>query len=230
MGFFNSSEKHTTPTSSIEHAQNYPGATEGQFDDDLHVQCPAHTTERKLVTRIDLRVIPFLCILYLLAFLDRVNIANANVFGLTTELGLVGNQYNTALVIFFVPYILLEIPSNILLKKFAERMAVSQHVLLRIRHHHARSSQELLWSAGLPILPWCVRDRHVPWLLLSHRHVLSTTRSAEAIFVLLQLYNISRRFWWSSSCCNWQDEWTSRLLWLAMGELMTYPMSETNKW
>ncbi|KAF2692098.1 MFS general substrate transporter [Lentithecium fluviatile CBS 122367] len=90
------------------------------------VACPAHTTESKLVTRIDLHVIPFLCIMYLLAFLDRVNIANANVFGLSTELGIVdGNKYNTALVIFFVPYILFEIPSNILLKKFKPRVWLS---------------------------------------------------------------------------------------------------------
>jgi hypothetical protein len=41
--------------------------------------------------------------MYLLAFLDRVNIANANVFGLSKELDLVeGNRYNIALVIFFV--------------------------------------------------------------------------------------------------------------------------------
>lgn len=49
---------------------------------------------------------------------DRVNIANANVFHLSEELGLEDHQYNTALVIFFVPYCLFEIPSNILLKKF----------------------------------------------------------------------------------------------------------------
>jgi hypothetical protein len=30
------------------------------------VACPAHTTETKLVTKIDLHVIPFLCIMYLL--------------------------------------------------------------------------------------------------------------------------------------------------------------------
>lgn len=90
-----------------------------EYDDDLHVECPPHTTERKLTAKIDLHVVPFLCILYLLAFLDRVNIANANVFGMSTELGLNGNKYNTALVIFFVPYILFEIPSNVLLKKFS---------------------------------------------------------------------------------------------------------------
>lgn len=89
------------------------------------VVCPAHTTERKLVTKIDLHVVPFLCIMYLLAFLDRVNIANANVFGLSKELNLVKTQYNNALVIFFVPYILLEIPSNIILKKLKPRVWLS---------------------------------------------------------------------------------------------------------
>jgi len=90
------------------------------------VQCPAHTTEAKLVARIDLHVIPFLCIMYLLAFLDRVNIANANVFGLSEELDLLGgDRYNNALVIFFVPYILFEIPSNVVLKYLKPRVWLS---------------------------------------------------------------------------------------------------------
>jgi MFS family permease len=85
--------------------------------DELHIPYLSHTTERALVTKIDFRVVPFLCILYVLAFLDRVNIANARSFGLATDLGLTGVQYNTALTIFFVPYVVFEIPSNILMKK-----------------------------------------------------------------------------------------------------------------
>jgi hypothetical protein len=42
-----------------------------------------------------------------------VNIANAKVFGLSQDLKLTGNRYNVALVIFFVPYILFEVPSNV---------------------------------------------------------------------------------------------------------------------
>ena len=49
---------------------------------------------------------------------DRVNISNAKIYGLVEELELTGDKFNTALVIFFVPYIICEIPSNILLKKF----------------------------------------------------------------------------------------------------------------
>ena len=38
-------------------------------DDDGAVVCPPHTTERRLLTKIDFRVVPFLCIMYTLAFL-----------------------------------------------------------------------------------------------------------------------------------------------------------------
>lgn len=48
---------------------------------------------------------------------DRVNIGNASVFGLQTELRLKSVEYNTALTIFFIPYVVFEIPSNILLRK-----------------------------------------------------------------------------------------------------------------
>jgi hypothetical protein len=43
----------------------------GVQHDELGVVCPSSTTERKLMAKIDLRVIPVLSILYLLAFLDR---------------------------------------------------------------------------------------------------------------------------------------------------------------
>lgn len=50
--------------------------------------------------------------------LRSVNISNAAILGLKKELNIeTGTKYNTALTIFFVPYIVCEIPSNILLKK-----------------------------------------------------------------------------------------------------------------
>lgn len=67
---------------------------------------------------------------------DRVNIANAKVFDLAKDLHLEepGNpdstKYNTALVIFFVPYCLFEIPSNILLKKFKPHVWLSINMFL----------------------------------------------------------------------------------------------------
>lgn len=76
---------------------------------------------RKLMWKCDWIIVPPICLLYLLAFLDRVNIGNANVYGLAKDLKLQGSQYNTALTIFFVPYILAEVPSNYFLKKTRPR-------------------------------------------------------------------------------------------------------------
>jgi MFS family permease len=70
-------------------------------------------------------VIPVLSVLYLMAFLDRTNIGNASIFKLREDLKLGGLEYNTALVIFFVPYILFEIPSNIILKRLKPHVWLS---------------------------------------------------------------------------------------------------------
>ncbi|KAK9783975.1 putative Major facilitator superfamily domain-containing protein [Seiridium cardinale] len=75
--------------------------------------------QRKRTTRkVDLRLVPMLSLLYLMCHIDRANIGNAKIEGMVTDLGMSGVQYNTILAIFFVPYVLLEVPSNILLKKF----------------------------------------------------------------------------------------------------------------
>lgn len=46
-----------------------------------------------------------LAILYLISQLDRANIANAKIEGLTTDLGLTGVQYNVVVSILFVTYV-----------------------------------------------------------------------------------------------------------------------------
>ncbi|KAI1842384.1 hypothetical protein JX266_011425 [Neoarthrinium moseri] len=73
---------------------------------------------RKTTRKVDVRLVPMLALLYLICHIDRANIGNAKIEGMVEDLGMTGVQYNTVLSIFFVPYVLLEVPSNILLKKF----------------------------------------------------------------------------------------------------------------
>ena len=75
--------------------------------------------ERRLSIKIDLHVVPILFLLFLLAFLDRINIGNARLQGLEESLDMTGHDYNVALFIFFIPYILFEVPSNLFLKKIS---------------------------------------------------------------------------------------------------------------
>ncbi|KAL8787402.1 MAG: hypothetical protein Q9195_007777 [Heterodermia aff. obscurata] len=59
----------------------------------------------------------------------RVNISNALTMNLPKDLHLVGDQRNVALTIFFVPYVLFEIPSNLLLKRFKPHIWLSGCIL-----------------------------------------------------------------------------------------------------
>ncbi|CAG9998306.1 unnamed protein product [Clonostachys byssicola] len=62
--------------------------------------------KKKLLRKLDLHIIPCLISLYLMSYIDRANIGNANIEGMSVDLGLTGNQYNIVLSIFFVTYII----------------------------------------------------------------------------------------------------------------------------
>lgn len=68
--------------------------------------------------KVDIRLLPMLAMLYLMSHLDRSNIGNTKIEGIDVDLGITGIQWNIVLSLFFVPYILLEVPSNIALKRF----------------------------------------------------------------------------------------------------------------
>ena len=76
-----------------------------------------HHEYRQIVRKLDWAIIPYCTLLYLLSFLDRVNIGQAAVAGLKGDLGISkGNKYAIALSVFFIGYIIVEVPSNIILK------------------------------------------------------------------------------------------------------------------
>ncbi|EJF58076.1 MFS general substrate transporter [Dichomitus squalens LYAD-421 SS1] len=73
--------------------------------------------EKKLLWKLDANLLPAVIILYLLSFLDRSNVANARIEGLAADLHITGNQYLTSLTLYFIGYVLFEVPCNIILKR-----------------------------------------------------------------------------------------------------------------
>jgi MFS family permease len=73
--------------------------------------------EKKLMRKIDLALIPWLSLLYLLSFLDRTSIGNAKLYHMEEDLGMSDNQYLISLTIFFFSYAIFEVPSNVFLKR-----------------------------------------------------------------------------------------------------------------
>lgn len=90
---------------------------------------------RALYWKLDWHLVPYLTLLYLLSFLDRVNIGNARNLpspakGLQSSLHMTGTQYNICLSLFFVGYVLFEVPSNLLLKKLTPRIWLSSIMIV----------------------------------------------------------------------------------------------------
>ncbi|KAI1845045.1 hypothetical protein JX266_008838 [Neoarthrinium moseri] len=71
--------------------------------------------EIALVKKLDYRIMPSLWAMYFMNYLDRNAIANARLNNLEEDLGLVGSQYNTCISVLFVGYLLMQIPSNMLM-------------------------------------------------------------------------------------------------------------------
>ncbi|KAI8232763.1 Major facilitator superfamily transporter [Colletotrichum sp. SAR 10_96] len=74
--------------------------------------------KKKAVRKVDFRLVPMLVLLYLMAYLDKTNIGNAKIEGLLDSLHMTGVDYNIALSVFFITFVLAEVPSNMVLHMF----------------------------------------------------------------------------------------------------------------
>ncbi|KAH7018541.1 major facilitator superfamily domain-containing protein [Microdochium trichocladiopsis] len=74
--------------------------------------------EKRVVRKVDLRLLPMLGALYTIAMIDRSNISVARISGLDDDVGLAqGNRASIALLVFFIGYMLFELPSNMIIHR-----------------------------------------------------------------------------------------------------------------
>jgi MFS family permease len=81
--------------------------------------------EQLTYRKVDLRIVPFLFLCYILAYLDRVNVGFAKL-QMLKDLSLSDAAFATGAGIFFIGYFFFEVPSNVLLKKFGARMWIAR--------------------------------------------------------------------------------------------------------
>ncbi|KAI1773189.1 MFS general substrate transporter [Hypoxylon cercidicola] len=74
--------------------------------------------EKRLVWKTDLILMPGLALAYLTHTLDRANLGNAKTDTLEKDLGLVGNQFSLLLILFYIPYAIMNVPFTLLSKRF----------------------------------------------------------------------------------------------------------------
>ncbi|KAI5453557.1 hypothetical protein NCC49_005383 [Naganishia albida] len=85
---------------------------------------------KRLARKMDIHNVPIVALCYLFAFIDRTNIGNARLAGIEKDLKLVGYDYNTLLSIFYVSYIVFELPANLFTKWFGPGKAIPLYTII----------------------------------------------------------------------------------------------------
>ncbi|MBB3399539.1 MULTISPECIES: MFS transporter [unclassified Rhizobium] len=81
--------------------------------------------ETRVLRKITWRIVPFIMVLYLIAFIDRVNIGFASLT-MNQDLGFTSTVFGVGAGIFFLGYFLFEVPSNLILNKVGARIWIAR--------------------------------------------------------------------------------------------------------
>ena len=81
--------------------------------------------EAKTLHKVRIRILPFIFVLFVVCFLDRINIAFA-ALTMNKELDITNQQLGLLLGVFFFGYCIFEIPSNLLLHKMGARVWIAR--------------------------------------------------------------------------------------------------------
>lgn len=79
------------------------------------------SVEQSAIRKVVIRLVPFVALMFFINYLDRTAIGFAAPNGMNTSLGLSAAQFGFASGVFFIGYILLEVPSNLALHRFGAR-------------------------------------------------------------------------------------------------------------
>lgn len=85
----------------------------------------ASELETRVLRKVTFRIVPFIMLLYFIAFVDRVNIGFA-ALTMNEDLGFSSTVFGVGAGIFFLGYFLFEIPSNLILNKVGARIWIAR--------------------------------------------------------------------------------------------------------
>ncbi|KAK2763224.1 hypothetical protein FQN54_009860 [Arachnomyces sp. PD_36] len=105
------------------------GSGASQVDIDVDEEF-TYKEQRKIIHRVDRRLVTICGLSYCISLMDRTNLSNAAIAGMTKELELeVGFRYSIIVLVFFVPYVCFQIPATAVIRRLGPRNFLSAIVL-----------------------------------------------------------------------------------------------------
>lgn len=86
--------------------------------------------QKKIMRRIDRRLVLTLGFLYCVSLMDRTNTGIAVIAGMGVDLVLIGDRYSVIVLLFFITYVLLQPPATVVLRKIGPRLFLPTITLL----------------------------------------------------------------------------------------------------
>lgn len=96
--------------------------TESDRVNDERINAFTPEEQRKIIRRIDYRLVVTLGLMYCVSLMDRTNLGIAVVAGMGVDLVLVGSRYSIIVLLFFITYVLLQPPATVVLRKLGPRL------------------------------------------------------------------------------------------------------------
>lgn len=87
-------------------------------------------TNSRILRKIDIHLMPVMCLLYCFQFIDKISNAFASIMGIREDLNMTGNQYSWTGTSFYIGYLVFEFPASLLLQRFPLVKTLSIFILL----------------------------------------------------------------------------------------------------
>ncbi|KGQ98239.1 D-galactonate transporter [Candida albicans GC75] len=87
-------------------------------------------TDKKLLRKIDMYMLPVMCLLYCFQFMDKSSTSYASILGLREDFNMVGDMYSWTATAFYLGYLAFEFPASMLLQRFPVAKTVSVFIIV----------------------------------------------------------------------------------------------------
>jgi sugar phosphate permease len=118
------------PLDELERAETNASYYGSDTANDERIDAFTPEEQKKIIKRIDRRLVLTLGFLYCVSLMDRTNLGIAVVAGMGVDLVLSGNRYSIIVLLFFITYVLLQPPATVVLRKIGPRIFLPTITLL----------------------------------------------------------------------------------------------------
>jgi sugar phosphate permease len=118
-----------TEHSDIERVDTH-ATTASSKENNARIDALTPEQKRKIIWRIDRRLVTTLGALYCVSLMDRTNTGITYVAGMGVDLNLIGYRYSEIVLVFFVTYVLLQPPATVVMRKIGPRLFLPTITLL----------------------------------------------------------------------------------------------------